>query len=440
MKNLLIEQLWNSIKAPFPRYTPREIYGRISFPGKISTIIGIRRAGKTYFLYQLQQELNQTRGIERERLPYLNLEDERLAGITAADLADMIETYYRRYPQFRRDKEVIWFFDEIQYVPNWERFLRRLLDTEKVQIFVTGSSATLLSKEIATALRGRAWPVSIFPFSFREFLKHHHIAMPDNPGTLSSSERSFLEHALEKYLSIGGFPEAQDIDTESRYKLLSDYVDVAIFRDVVERHEVRNVTSLRWVVRHLLGNPAGLFSVEKFHRALKSQGLPVSKDTLHDFIHYLEDCFLIRVTWKESASERERMVNPRKIYPVDPGLIPVFDRSGKANLGHALETAVRIELERRQMDVTYIRLKNGYEVDFLTRRFGKPKQLIQVCAELNEESVKREIRGLEEAGKLFPDVERVLIVLIRANTLEIPTNINVVPAIEWFLEVPETND
>ena len=125
-------------------------------------------------------------------------------------------------------------------------------------------------------------------------------------------------------------------------------------------NEVRNVTSLRWLVRHLLGNAGGMFSIEKFHAALKSQGIPIAKDTLHQFLRYLEDCFLVRIVWMESASERQRMVNPRKVYPVDPGLIPVFDRTGRANPGHALETAVLLELERRGHEVTYVRTPKGY--------------------------------------------------------------------------------
>ena len=140
-----------------------------------------------------------------------------------------------------------------------------------------------------------------------------------------------------------------------------------MLRDVVERHAVSNVTGLRWLVRQLLGNAAGLFSVEKFYATLKSQGIAISKDTVHQLLGYLEDCFLIRMVWMEFASERQRMVNPRKAYPVDPGLIPVFDRAGRGNSGHALETAVLIELERRRCTVTYVRTTGGYEVDFLAR-------------------------------------------------------------------------
>ena len=157
------------------------------------------------------------------------------------------------------------------------------------------------------------------------------------------------------WLQEGGFPEAQRLDVPSRYQLLRDYVDVAVLRDVVERHEVRNVAGLRTLVRHILVNAGSLFSVEKFHAGLRSQGIAIGRDTLHQLLAHLEDCFLVRLVWMESGSERQRMVNPRKAYPVDPGLIPLFDRTGRANVGPALETVVLVELERRRFDVTYVR-------------------------------------------------------------------------------------
>ena len=202
-------------------------------------------------------------------------------------------------------------------------------------MLITGSSAALLSREIATVLRGRAWQVPIHPFSFEETLRHQGRTLPEGPGVLTGRERGRLERALLDWLVAGGFPEAQGLDPASRHQLLRDYVDVAMLRDVVERHDVRNVAALRWLVRRLLGNAGGLFSIEKFHAVLKSQGMPIAKDTLHQFLGYLEDCLLVRLVWMESTSERQRMVNQRKAYPVDAGLIPVFDRTGRANLGHA---------------------------------------------------------------------------------------------------------
>jgi predicted AAA+ superfamily ATPase len=217
--------------------------------------------------------------------------------------------------------------------------------------------------------------------------------------------------------------------------MLRDYVDVALLRDVMERHGISNVTALRWLVRHLLGNAAGMFSVEKFYAALKSQGLRTSKDSLHDYLAHLEDCFLVRTVWLEAASERQRMVNPRKAFPVDPGLIPVFDRTGRANLGHALETAVLVELERRRMDVTYVRTPSGYEVDFLARRPGEAPELIRVCADLGSpEAAERELRALEDVAKVYPKATRRLLTLTRdIMPDDVPEGVVVQAAYEWLL-------
>ena len=160
------------------------------------------------------------------------------------------------------------------------------------------------------------------------------VPIPEHRDILSRHERLDLERAFADWLRTGGFPEAQGLDAPSRHQLLRDYVDVAILRDVVDRHRVSNVTGLRWLARQLLGNTGGMFSVEKFHGRLKSQGIAIARDTVHQLLAHLEDCFLVRVVSMESSSERQRMVNPRKAYPVDPGFIQVFDTTGRANLGH----------------------------------------------------------------------------------------------------------
>ena len=185
-------------------------------------------------------------------MPYLLFEDERLAGLDAGHLGSVVDEYYRRFPRLRDAEAVVWCFDEIQIVAGWERFVRRLLDTERVEVFVTGSSAALLSGEVATALRGRAWQVVVQPFSFEEALRHGGRPIPEEPAFLTPRERSHMERAMLDWLQEGGFPEAQGLDAPSRYQLLRDYVDVAVLRDVVERHGVRNVVGLRALVRHLL--------------------------------------------------------------------------------------------------------------------------------------------------------------------------------------------
>jgi len=433
-RELLTEILVTSLVTEPPSFTPRRVHGTLSLPGKATAIVGIRRAGKTTFLHQIRCErLN--RGTPLEWLPYINFEDERLAGLEARHLHVLVDVYYRRFPALRGREQVTWCFDEIQVVPGWERFVRRLLDTEKVEVFLSGSSAALSSREVATSMRGRGWEIVIHPFSFEEYLRHHEYDMPDSLDAMTSSERSHLENVLLSYLKTGGFPEVQRLGQTDRLALLGQYVDVVMLRDVIERHKVSNVVALRWLVRHLLGNPCGSFSVEKFYNTLKSQGIAISRDTVHHLVAYLEDCFLVRTSWVEASSERRRMVNPRKACPVDMGLIPVFDRTGRANQGHILETAVRIELERRRMEVTYVRTRDGYEVDFLARRVGEHPVLIQVCAELDDPRTReREVRALLAAKEEHPEAELHLVTLTPESATGVPETIHVHPAAVWLLK------
>ena len=430
----LAEKLAEGLSAPLPEATPRRVHGAVHLKGKATAVVGMRRAGKTTFLHQIRRERT-AHGVPRHRLPYVNFEDEQLAGLGAEHLGFLLEEYYRRFPETRGRETVTWCLDEIQTVPGWERFVRRVLDEEKVEVFVSGSSAALLSREVATAMRGRAWEVVIHPFGFEEYLRHHALPVPGRPSFLPARERSALERAFLEYLAVGGFPEAQGLAAATRIRMLADYVDVAMLRDVVERHDVTNVAGLRWLVRHLLGNAGGMFSVEKFHAALRSQGLSIARDTVHQLLAHLGDCFLVRTVWLESRSERRRMVNPRKAYPVDPGLMRIYQRDEEADIGHALETAVLIELERRVAAVTYVRTRDDHEVDFLARYAGGASELIQVCADPSGEAAgERELRSLVEAGRAYPKARKRLLTLTRDRLpASAPRGVAVEPAYVWLL-------
>ncbi|MBI4320147.1 MAG: ATP-binding protein [Chloroflexi bacterium] len=410
MRELLRQLISDSLTAPIPPFTRRDAQ-LPEVRGKAVAVIGMRRSGKTTFLWQCLADRLAV-GAPRETLLYLNFEDERLAGMQASDLQWVVEEYYRLAPGLQDRRRVTFFFDEIQIVPGWETFARRLMDSEHADLFLTGSSARLLSREVATSMRGRAMEVLIHPFSFREALRHAGFETSLPSSTWPKSLRSEMDGRLREYLTVGGFPEAQGVPARDRVNLLRTYVDVVILRDVIERHSVSNPLPLRWLQRHLLSNAASHFSVQKFYDSLRSQGIPVGKDTLHSFLGYLEDAFLVRVIPLHTASERQRMVNPRKIYPVDPGLLPVYERTGRLNLGRALETAVLVELERRGFDVTYVRTNEGFEVDFLARSPEGRWVLLQVCADLSDSATRdRETRALAGAAAEYPDATPFLITL-----------------------------
>lgn len=370
------------------------------------------------------------------RLVYFNFEDERLAGMAAGQLRLIPETHLRLFPE-PKSEPVTLFLDEIQAVPGWEAFARRLLDEGGHELWLSGSSAKLLSREIATSMRGRGWEIVIHPFSFREWLRHHGQEIPEEAARLSSRRAIRLDHRFSQYLETGGFPEAQGLTGPERRQLLQGYVDVLMLRDVIERHKVANVMALRWMVRRLLGNPAGLFSITRFEADLKSQGIAVGRETLYSLLDHLEDAFLLRAVPIASDSEKRRQVNPRKVYPVDPALGPVFDRSRKANTGHALEVAVHNELLRRGEEVTYVKTKNGCEVDFLGRGADGKQSLIQVCASVDDQdTLNREVRALREAMAEH-SVDRALILTAesRVSFPAVPDPIEVLPAWCWMLEI-----
>ncbi len=402
-------------------------------PGKVHAVIGMRRAGKTTFLRQLLAERRLVDGAERA--VYLSLDDDRLAGIDSNQLGYLLEEFYRRHPALRGRDVVHWFLDEIQLVPGWERFVRRVMDTEKVAVTVSGSSARMLSREVHTSLRGRGMPTVIRPFSFREFLRHHQEEPSTDARRWKAAERSRVEKRFREYLHVGGFPEAQGLILSARVELLQGYVDTVLFRDVVERHGVSQVAALRWLVRHCLRNPAGSFSAMRLHRDLKAQGHGVAKDAVHAMLGHLLDAFLISSAPLATESERQRNSNPRKLYPADVGLIRAFDASGRTNVGHALETVVFNELERRGAEIGYVRTRDGFEVDFLARQHEAGETLVQVCADLTTPATAaRELRALEFAGAEHARAKRVLLVLDRdARDQLAPSGVEVLPAYEWLL-------
>ena len=406
-------------------------------PGKVHAVIGMRRAGKTTFLHQLLQERRTT--LAPEQALYLSFDDDRLAGLEATQLGFLLEEHYRRHPSLRGRETVHWFLDEIQLVPGWERFVRRVLDSEKVEIVVSGSSARMLSREVHTSLRGRGMATVIRPFSFREFLRHRGEEPAADPRQWTAAQRSLVEKRFREFLSQGGFPEAQGLPDALRIELLQGYVDTVLFRDVVERYGVSQVAALRWLVRQCLRNPAGSFSAHRLHKDLKAQGHGVGKDAVHAMLGHLLDAFLLGAVPLATESERKRNSNPRKLYPADPGLIQAFDASGRTNQGHALETVVFNELERRKTEITYVKTSKGWEVDFLARRPAGGEELIQVCADVSTaETAARELRALTAATHEHPHAARRLLVLDRDSLAGVDApEVEVQPAYEWLLTVPE---
>jgi hypothetical protein len=209
-----------------------------------------------------------------------------------------------------------------------------------------------------------------------------------------------------------------------------------VLRDVIERHDVTNVEALRRLQRHLLANPAGRFSVSKFYRDLKSQRVAVGEQTLYDLLSYLQDAFLVRLISMHSASERQRMRNPRKAYPIDPGITPVYERGGRENRGRSLENAILLELDRRGYEMGWVRVGAGYEVDFYAEHPVADPLLIQVSLETFAESTwEREVRSIEVAAREYKEARPILITLDPTPpSRPLPGRVEWVAASQWLLE------
>ncbi|HED19683.1 MAG TPA: ATP-binding protein [Gammaproteobacteria bacterium] len=429
----LLEQLIADFhERPLPTPTHREAE-LPALSGKIDAIIGMRRTGKTWFLFQTMQHYLE-QGIPKQAMLYVNFDDERLLPMMAAELGQIIDTYYRMFPE-HRDRTCYFFFDEVQNISGWEVWLRRLVDTERVQIAVTGSSAKLLSREIATALRGRSLSTEMFPFSFREALAHEEIEGSSAPRP-GARKRALLENRLRRYLLNGGFPEVQTVSDNHRIRILQEYVDVVILRDIVERYQVSNILPLRTLIRHLLATPATLFSVNKFYNDLRSQGLACGKNTLHDYFEYLKDAYLIYPVSIHSRSERTRRVNPRKVYVIDTGLANAFLHRPQSDWGRLLENFVFMELRRKGLAIEYYRTGNGLEVDFIATDHRDARTLYQASLELRDvQTRKREVRALTTAMQETGITGATIVSLDTEERIETDAGvINVVPAWLWALQ------
>ena len=258
-------------------------------PGKATVFIGPRRAGKSTFLFQIVRRLLD-RGVPRENVLYLNLFDDRLRFLHRDGLGAVAEAYFSLYPEKKHAETVYCFFDEIQVVPGWEPFVDRLMRTERCEVYITGSSARMLSREIATQMRGRALAWEIFPFSFREFLDWKSI---DAAGPLSTRCRLLVRKAFDEYWERGGFPEVAGLGRALRVKVHQEYWGAMLFRDLVERHDVAHPRAVVDLAHRLVDGTASLYSVNRLTGYLQSLGHRAPKAAVSSFVEWFEDAFFL---------------------------------------------------------------------------------------------------------------------------------------------------
>ncbi|KAF5057570.1 AAA domain protein [anaerobic digester metagenome] len=393
MIDILKEIILDLQEVEFKTGTPRRVT-ITPVPGKATVCIGVRRCGKSTYMFQHMRKLLDS-GVPRQNVLYLNFFDDRLRALRHDNLGVILEAYFSLYPEKKNTEKIYCFFDEIQDMPGWEPFVDRVMRTENCEVYITGSSARMLSREIASQMRGRALSWEMFPFSFREFLDSREI---DSADPLSSKKRLTIQKAFEGYWQSGGFPEVTELDRMLRIRIHQEYWGAMLFRDLIERHGISHPKAVTDLAHWLVDNTASLYSVNSLTGYLKSLGHKASKPAVSDYLDWFEDAYVLFTVRIFDASLKRANVNLKKIYCVDHGLVTSVSSGILINSGHLLENLVFTALRRTTPDIFYYRTKSGQEVDFVCRRRDESRMLVQVCESMvDPQTKKREVSALTNA-------------------------------------------
>lgn len=393
-----------------------------SFPDKLDktfVIYGVRRSGKTYILYDLYKKC-------ADRALYIDFEDERLEGFEAADFEKLKNAFFELKPGCL-DKKPVFFLDEVQNIKGWEKFCRRAVERENIGVYVSGSSSKMMPFEIATELRGRAWSVEVFPYSFKEYLLAKGVV---SAGLMHGRRKSVLKKHFRDYLRWGGFPEVAELDSDAqKSKLVKEYMSAMYFRDLVEKHGVSNIHLFEALSDRLFSSFALKYSLTSFYKQYQDK-FPFSKDLLFRYYKYFIRSMLIFEVKKFSESTYKRMRNPSKIYLVDNAL---SRRVTSADEGRLLENAVFLELKRTGHEVFYF--DEGLECDFIAKNQDGDIAALQVCLELSPQNQQRELAGLVASCKWLSRKEGLLITLDEEKEVTADgVKINVLPAWKFLVQ------
>jgi len=404
--------------------------------GKAAVCIGVRRGGKSTYMHQVIQQFLDS-GVPRQNILYLNLFDDRLHNLRHENIGLIAEAYYSMHPEKKNAETVYCFFDEIQAVPGWEPFVDRLMRTEKCEVYLTGSSARMLSKEIATQMRGRALSWEMFPFSFREFLDYQGL---QSEGALSTKKRLLVQKAFEQYWQTGGFPEVAGLPHHLRIKIHQEYFHTILFRDLVERHDVSHPKAVTDLAHRLVDNTASLYSVNSLTGYLKSLGHKVPKSAVSDYLEWFEDAYFLFTVRIFDASAARRDTNPKRVYCVDHAMVTSVSAGILVNSGHLLENLVFTALRRLHPEIYYYKTKTGREVDFIVPTRGRPKMLVQVCESLGESQTrKRETAALSEAMAELNLETGTIVTRNEGERIKVEAGtIEVVPAWRFLVGLPDS--
>ena len=392
MRTILLE--WE--ERELPRVIPRDYHPEKyldSTLNKTLVVTGFRRVGKTYLLFGLIKELLQTHS--KQEVVCINFEDERIPTDTEflSNLLPTIQEIWGQKPKYL-------FLDELQNIPDWSKWLRRILDTEEIQIVVTGSSSKMSSFEIPTELRGRSFEVQVFPLSFKEFLRFKDETVDFSKIPHLPSEKAKSHFLFDEYLIFGGLPEVVLTEDKGKKKeLLQNYFQTVVRKEIIERFKIKNQEGLKILLRLLLNSTH--FTVSKLYNNLKSLGHQIGKSTLNKYLSHIESSYFLKPLFYYAPSLKNQLQYPRKPYFIDNGFISCLSTKFSKNYGRLFENFVFRQLyKKHQENIFYYTNRFGHEVDFVVFEDNRPSSLIQVSWNLDDfETRKREERSLLSLGK-----------------------------------------
>ena len=374
-------------------------------------ISGVRRSGKSALLYLIKEQME----LKPSEWLYINCDDDRIL----ADSNFLEQAYQWHLQQY--NKPPVFFIDEIQQVPNWEKFVNRMYE-RGLKLYITGSNANLLSSEMATALTGRNRVIQLYPFSFTEFLSFQGLKSPYPNATTKAIMET--RHQLDAYVKFGGFPL---IVKERNIEIASDYFKDILYRDIIARYNLTQVNELRTIAQFLATNVSKLFS---FKRLQDVSGLK-STSTVKNYLDFLQQTYLFDYVPKFDYSLAAQVRNSKKVYLIDLALYHVLGTAFSENSGRLIENLVYLELKRRKHEVYYYSKKG--ECDFVLRKNLKTTGAIQVVYDLNIENQKREENGLLEAMNDLK-TNKGQIIYYQKNINNLNHDIQYIEISEWLLE------
>lgn len=383
--------------------------------GRIVTVTGIRRCGKSSLLGLTINRLLEA-GVPKERILYVGFDDERFLSMTPDNFDELLQAYREMYPTTSL-QDVYMFFDEIQLVSGWELFVLRVYKNYCKHIFITGSTAKMLSGEIASALRGWSDEYREYPLSFEEYLSFKGI----EADKYSEEGKAMMTFAFRDYCDEGGFPEVVRAQTKSeKVKILQSYFSTMLFRDMIEHYHIgASVSVVRYFLKRVMNNLTKPTSVNNIYNDLKSQGLKVAKDSLYLWLDYACDIFLFRKVQRYTKSMVKQSSSPAKYYMADIALRNAVLLPESEDAGKALENIVYLNLERslgEEDQISYFYEQK--ECDFVVQRGERVSELVQVCWTLNEENMEREVGGLLAASTITNCKQCKIITFCQQQTIE----------------------